>query len=111
MVYRLQERQLDSHPLVRSLTDILLDGLVTLLGLYEAYLKHYPYAEARLRRETVKNPKFATFIGVSPVSVLHICIYIYICIRYAPQSSPRCVLSTLCSLLLHALLETDRVQD
>jgi hypothetical protein len=39
MVYRLQERQLESHPIVRSLTDILIDGLFGLLPLYEVFLK------------------------------------------------------------------------
>lgn len=39
MVFRLQERQLETHPVVDSIADILIDSLIELLGPYELYLK------------------------------------------------------------------------
>lgn len=39
MVFRLQERQLETHPVVNSIADILIDSLIELLGPYELYLK------------------------------------------------------------------------
>lgn len=39
MVYRLQERQLESHPVIHSISDILIDSLFDLLVDYERYLK------------------------------------------------------------------------
>lgn len=39
MVYRLQERQLETHPVVHSIADVLIDSLLDLLGPYEVYLK------------------------------------------------------------------------
>ncbi|CED84061.1 RhoGEF GTPase [Phaffia rhodozyma] len=62
MVYHLQERQLESHPVVQSISDILIINLFDLLGDYEKYLKHYPYAEARLRREITKNHAFKKLV-------------------------------------------------
>lgn len=39
MVYRLQERQIALHPIVSSVSDILIDALFDLLQDYERYLK------------------------------------------------------------------------
>lgn len=39
MVFRLQERQLESHPVIHSISDILIDSLFDLLVDYERYLK------------------------------------------------------------------------
>lgn len=72
MVFRLQERQLESHPVIQSISDILIDSLFDLLVAYERYLKHYPYAEARLRREMTKNEAFRDYVescSRSPVTV------------------------------------------
>ena len=91
MVYRLQERQIESHPVVSTIADVLIDSLIDLLGPYELYLKQfvrpgassepragrlnspppscrasYPYAEARLRKELASNRPFAAFIAVRP---------------------------------------------
>ena len=41
MVYRLQERQLESHPVVDAIADILIEALIELLQPYELYLKQY----------------------------------------------------------------------
>ncbi|KIR26825.1 hypothetical protein I309_04203 [Cryptococcus deuterogattii LA55] len=43
-------------------TDIYLQTMLEIVDLYEAYMKNYPFAEARVRRESVKNKEFSKFL-------------------------------------------------
>ncbi|WVQ78218.1 hypothetical protein IAT38_000301 [Cryptococcus sp. DSM 104549] len=60
---RLMERQRHEWPLITSATDILLQSFLEITELYEAYMKNYPFAEARVRRETTRNPAFRQFLA------------------------------------------------
>nr|XP_019013428.1 uncharacterized protein I206_01495 [Kwoniella pini CBS 10737]OCF52209.1 hypothetical protein I206_01495 [Kwoniella pini CBS 10737] len=60
---RLMERQRHEWPLMTTATDILLGTLLEIVELYESYMKNYPFAEARVRREVAKNPPFRTFLS------------------------------------------------
>ncbi|KAG1722954.1 uncharacterized protein EDB91DRAFT_1240160 [Suillus paluster] len=51
MLAALFERQLDQHPLIQSVTDIVLETCFQFQGEYESYIKHYPLAEERHRTE------------------------------------------------------------
>lgn len=78
MLAALFERQLDQHPLVQSVTDIVLESELTKKYLiahiqhllacfqfqadYESYIKHYPIAEERHRTELSRNKNYQVFI-------------------------------------------------
>lgn len=47
MVFRLQERQIEGHPVVDNIADVLIEALIDLLGPYEQYLKQCVYSRAR----------------------------------------------------------------
>ncbi|KAI0359880.1 hypothetical protein OH77DRAFT_1419213 [Trametes cingulata] len=55
-------RQRDQHPLVQSLSDIILDNSLLFRNDYESYIKHYPIAEARHRSEMRRNQKYQYFL-------------------------------------------------
>ncbi|KAI0775224.1 hypothetical protein BD413DRAFT_534078 [Trametes elegans] len=55
-------RQRDQHPLLQSLTDIILENSLHFGGAYEAYIKHYPLAEARHRSELRKSQRYQYFL-------------------------------------------------
>ncbi|KZS88061.1 hypothetical protein SISNIDRAFT_460111 [Sistotremastrum niveocremeum HHB9708] len=55
-------RQRDQHPLVQSIADIVLDTALKFQPPYESYIKHYPLAEARHRRELKRNPRYQHYI-------------------------------------------------
>ncbi|WWD15802.1 hypothetical protein CI109_100226 [Kwoniella shandongensis] len=59
---RLMERQRHEWPLLTTATDILLSTFLEISELYEAYMKNYPFAEARVRREASRNPDFRSFL-------------------------------------------------
>ncbi|OXG93167.1 hypothetical protein C345_00803 [Cryptococcus neoformans A2-102-5] len=58
----LMERQRIEWPLLTTATDIYLQIMLEIVDLYEAYMKNYPFAEARVRRESVKNQEFRRFL-------------------------------------------------
>lgn len=58
----LMERQRIEWPLLTTATDIYLQTMLEIVDLYEAYMKNYPFAEARVRRESVKNKEFRKFL-------------------------------------------------
>ncbi|WVQ70220.1 uncharacterized protein L199_008446 [Kwoniella botswanensis] len=60
---RLMERQRHEWPLMTTATDILLGTLLEIVELYESYMKNYPFAEARVRREQERNPPFRAFLS------------------------------------------------
>ncbi|WVF72308.1 hypothetical protein IAT40_007121 [Kwoniella sp. CBS 6097] len=60
---RLMERQRHEWPLITTATDILLGTLLEIVDLYESYMKNYPFAEARVRREQGRNGPFRAFLS------------------------------------------------
>ncbi|WVR05091.1 hypothetical protein IAU60_002103 [Kwoniella sp. DSM 27419] len=60
---RLMERQRHEWPLMTTATDLLLGTLLEMVDLYEAYMKNYPFAEARVRREQARNEPFKIFLA------------------------------------------------
>ncbi|OCF39870.1 hypothetical protein I317_06307 [Kwoniella heveanensis CBS 569] len=60
---RLMERQRHEWPLITTATDILLGTLLEIVDLYESYMKNYPFAEARVRREQGRNGPFRAFLA------------------------------------------------
>ncbi|RXK38363.1 hypothetical protein M231_04405 [Tremella mesenterica] len=59
---RLMERQRAEWPLITSVSDLLLDSFLTSAELYEQYMKNYPFAESRVKREVLTNPGFQQFL-------------------------------------------------
>ncbi|ORX39762.1 hypothetical protein BD324DRAFT_614892 [Kockovaella imperatae] len=64
LLLKLLERQRYEWPLLTSGTDLLLQHFLEHVSLYEQYMKNYPFAEARVRREKAKNPGFRNFLEV-----------------------------------------------
>ncbi|KZT57930.1 hypothetical protein CALCODRAFT_495589 [Calocera cornea HHB12733] len=62
MLGLLFERQREQHPIIASVADIVLDGALRSTPEYEVYIKHYPLAEARHRRELSHNPHYAQLV-------------------------------------------------
>lgn len=62
MLAALFERQLDQHPLVQSVTDIVLETCFQFQSEYESYIKHYPLAEERHRTELSRNKSYQAFM-------------------------------------------------
>ncbi|KAG8890813.1 hypothetical protein FRB98_004858 [Tulasnella sp. 332] len=62
MVASLFRRQRKEHPIIASIADIVLDASLSFQEQYEVYIKHYPIAEGRHRRELKENPAYARFI-------------------------------------------------
>ncbi|KAG8827986.1 hypothetical protein FRC19_010494 [Serendipita sp. 401] len=56
------ERQQDQHPIIQSIADIILEATLSFREDYESYIKHYPLAEARHRREMRRNPAYQEFL-------------------------------------------------
>ncbi|KAG8831244.1 hypothetical protein FRC17_003440 [Serendipita sp. 399] len=56
------ERQQDQHPIIQSVADIVLEATLGFRDEYESYIKHYPLAEARHRREMRRNPAYQEFL-------------------------------------------------
>lgn len=55
-------RQREQHPLVQSVADVILEACLLFRQDYESYIKHYPLAEARHRKELRKNGGYQEFI-------------------------------------------------
>ncbi|EGN99254.1 hypothetical protein SERLA73DRAFT_168758 [Serpula lacrymans var. lacrymans S7.3] len=62
MLGSLFARQRDQHPLVQSVTDIILETSFQFRNEYESYIKHYPLAEEGHRAELKSNQKYQEFI-------------------------------------------------
>ncbi|EJU00455.1 hypothetical protein DACRYDRAFT_117410 [Dacryopinax primogenitus] len=62
LLSRLFERQRSQHPYTLSIADIILDSSLRSTSAYETYIKHYPLAEARHRRELQINPAYASLL-------------------------------------------------
>ncbi|KAI9638407.1 uncharacterized protein MKK02DRAFT_42797 [Dioszegia hungarica] len=63
LLAQLAERQRNEWPLLTSSTDLFLGVLLELMPAYEAYMKNYPFADSRVRREKGKNPAFKEFLS------------------------------------------------
>lgn len=59
---KLFERQREQHPLISSIADIELDSALEVQPDYEAYIKQYPIAESRHRRELKSNQAYKALI-------------------------------------------------
>ncbi|KAH9903012.1 hypothetical protein C8Q73DRAFT_798049 [Cubamyces lactineus] len=55
-------RQREQHPLIQSLSDIVLDNSLLFRNDYEAYIKHYPLSEARHRSEMRRSQRYQYFL-------------------------------------------------
>ncbi|KAF9648739.1 hypothetical protein BDM02DRAFT_3155589 [Thelephora ganbajun] len=62
MLAALFSRQREQHPLVQSVTDVVLDTSLLFRSDYETYIKSYPLAEARHRSELKKNSKYGEWL-------------------------------------------------
>ncbi|GFZ46220.1 hypothetical protein JCM24511_04467 [Saitozyma sp. JCM 24511] len=60
---KLMERQRTEWPLLTSATDLLLGLYLETVPLYETYMKNYPFADARVRREAEKNVGFRQYLS------------------------------------------------
>ncbi|EIW84261.1 hypothetical protein CONPUDRAFT_163433 [Coniophora puteana RWD-64-598 SS2] len=56
-------RQEEQHPIIQSVTDIILEGSFSFRSDYEAYIKHYPLAEELHRTELKRNRAYQAFIS------------------------------------------------
>ncbi|TDL16579.1 hypothetical protein BD410DRAFT_822834 [Rickenella mellea] len=61
MLGALFARQRDQHPLIQSVTDVILETVLNFRPAYDSYIKHYPIAEARHRTELKKNSRYQKF--------------------------------------------------
>ncbi|CAG7852613.1 Rho1 guanine nucleotide exchange factor 1 [Serendipita indica DSM 11827] len=59
----LYERQREQHPIIQSLSDLIMEAVLQFTEDYESYIKHYPLAEARHRREMRRNPAYQEFLA------------------------------------------------
>ncbi|KAG8904661.1 hypothetical protein FRB99_001381 [Tulasnella sp. 403] len=62
IVAGLFKRQKLEHPLISSISDIILEGALQFQQQYDTYIKNYPIAEARHRRELKTNERYAQFL-------------------------------------------------
>lgn len=58
----LMKRQRDEWPLFGTATDLFLGTMLECSELYEVYMKNYPFAKSRIRREEGRNPDFRAFV-------------------------------------------------
>ncbi|KIM33349.1 hypothetical protein M408DRAFT_14127 [Serendipita vermifera MAFF 305830] len=63
LVAALFDRQRDQHPIIQSVSDVILAATLAFTEDYEIYIKHYPLAEARHRREMRRNPAYQAFLS------------------------------------------------
>ena len=65
LLENLQARQMEQHPQIGAIGDLLLDAALNWQDAYMEYVTHYPIAKAKVQEEEMKNPKFAAFLKVS----------------------------------------------
>ncbi|ODO05898.1 hypothetical protein I350_04959 [Cryptococcus amylolentus CBS 6273] len=62
LLHNLQQRQLEQHPNVGMISDLVFDAALNWQEAYMEYVTHYPIAKAKVQEEEHKNPKFAAFL-------------------------------------------------
>jgi len=67
LLENLQNRQLEQHPHLGMISDLLLDAALNWRDAYMEYVTHYPVAKARVQEEQTQNEKMARFLEVSGV--------------------------------------------
>ncbi|THH33188.1 hypothetical protein EUX98_g965 [Antrodiella citrinella] len=63
MLTELFARQMEQHPLIQGVADIVLAASVEFGAAYEKYIKHYPLSEAMHRTELRKNPAYQSLVS------------------------------------------------
>lgn len=61
----LQARQLEQHPHIGAISDLVFDAALNWQEAYMEYVTHYPIAKAKIEEEKQRNPAFARFLEVS----------------------------------------------
>ncbi|KAI5122312.1 hypothetical protein M0805_002388 [Coniferiporia weirii] len=62
MLASLFSRQREQHPLIQSVSDVILETTLQFQPAYESYIKHYPLSEARHRTELKRNSAYRSFL-------------------------------------------------
>lgn len=62
LLEKLQARQLEQHPSVGAIADLVFDAALNWQDAYMEYVTHYPIAKAKVQEEQIKNPRFAQFL-------------------------------------------------
>ncbi|WVQ77044.1 hypothetical protein IAR50_006723 [Cryptococcus sp. DSM 104548] len=62
LLRNLQQRQLEQHPNVGMISDLVFDAALNWQEAYMEYVTHYPIAKAKVQEEEHNNPKFAAFL-------------------------------------------------
>ncbi|WWD17661.1 hypothetical protein CI109_102102 [Kwoniella shandongensis] len=62
LLENLQFRQLEQHPNVGIISDLIFDAALNWQEAYMEYVTHYPIAKAKVQEEEARNPKFAAFL-------------------------------------------------
>jgi hypothetical protein len=76
LLENLWRTQREEHPVIRSLTDSILDAFLNFRDAYLEYIPNYPIAAYRIEDEKASNPRFKDF---HDVSIGHLfCKYMYI---------------------------------
>jgi hypothetical protein len=64
LLENLQTRQIEQHPNVGMISDLVLDAALNWQDAYMEYVTHYPIAKAKVQEEQQRNPRFALFLEV-----------------------------------------------
>jgi hypothetical protein len=62
LLERLQARQVEQHPQIGTISDLVFDAALNWQEAYMEYVTHYPIAKAKVQEESLKNPRFAAFL-------------------------------------------------
>lgn len=65
----LQIRQLEQHPHIGMISDLVFDAALNWQEAYMEYVPHYPIAKVKVQEEEASNSKFASFLKVCLSSV------------------------------------------
>jgi hypothetical protein len=62
LLEKLQSRQLEQHPSLGAVADLVFDAALNWQEAYMEYVTHYPIAKAKVQEEQMRNPRFAQFL-------------------------------------------------
>lgn len=63
-LHNLQIRQLEQHPHIGMISDLVFDAALNWQEAYMEYVPHYPIAKVKVQEEGARNTKFASFLRV-----------------------------------------------